>query len=109
MKIIITEEQFNKIALRRRLVGIMNVGSLIIDNGDDFYDNVDFCRVYPTFTRYIQSLVFNIVQQYEHPIYSVNDVADFIDDLGYKTFVDMLMGEHGNKIKKFYNKKTKNC
>ena len=52
MKIIITEDQYNKfINLQRRLTDIMYEASLMIDNGDDFYGGVDFCRYFPTLKK----------------------------------------------------------
>ena len=111
MKIIITEDQYNKfINLQRRLSDIMYEASLMIDNGDDFYWRVDFCRNFPTLKKYVDDVVSEIINQYEHPIYSIDETEDFIyNHIGYKNFFDMLMDEYGEKIKNFYIRKTKDC
>ena len=57
MKIIISEDQYYNLSLRRRLGGIINVASDIIDDGDEFYGNLNFCRYYPTFQKYIKNIV----------------------------------------------------
>lgn len=117
MKIIITEEQFTdlllsrrRMALLRRLTSIMNVASELIDQGDDFYGNLDFCKYYPTFQKYINNLVGDIKEHYYDARFDIDDVSDFIHgDIGYETFVKLLMDEHGAKIRSFYNRKTKDC
>ena len=111
MKIIITEEQSKKlISLQRRLTDIMRESSLIIDNGDDFYGGVDFCRYFPTLKKYVDDVVYEIINQYEHPIYDIDETKNFIyNHIGYETFVGMLMNEYGEKIKNFYSRKTKHC
>jgi hypothetical protein len=109
MKIIITEDQYNKLSLRRRLVGMLDVASELIDMGDEFYGNLDFCKYYPTFQKYIKNMVNDIIVEY-NPNYGVDDIFDFIyKDIGYETFVKLLMDEHGAKIRSFYNRKTKHC
>ena len=109
MKIIITENQYRKISLRRRLGDIINVASDIIDEGDDFYGGLDFCKYYPTFQKYIKNIVDDIIEHYG-PDYGLDDVSDFIyKDVGYENFVSILMDEHGAKIRSFYNLKTKDC
>ena len=66
MKIIITEDQYNKfINLQRRLSDIMYEASLMIDNGDDFYWRVDFCRNFPTLKKYVDDVVSEIINQYK--------------------------------------------
>ena len=111
MKIIITEDQYNKfINLQRRLSDIMYEASLMIDNGDDFYWRVDFCHHFPTLKKYVDDVVSEIINQYEHPIYTIDETEDFIyNHIGYKNFFDMLMDEYGDKIKNFYIRKTKDC
>ena len=111
MKIIITEEQSNKlISLQRRLTDIMREASLMIDNGDDFYGGVDFCRYFPTLKKYVDDVVYEIINQYEHPIYTIDETENFIyNHIGYENFFDMLMDEYGEKIKNFYSRKTKHC
>lgn len=112
MKIIITEDQYKKLLplhFRRRLMDIMNEGLDIIDNSDDFYWEVNFCYHYPTFERFVQGFVFDIVQQYDSS-YDISEVGEFIDDhLGYETFVNILLDTHGDKIRSFYNERTKDC
>ena len=99
MKIIITESQYNKIlSFKRRLIDIMSEASQIIDAADDFYGDIDFCRYYPTLEKYIDSLVRNI-----------DDKENFNNNIGYETFVNLLMDMYGEKIENFYNKKTQDC
>ena len=82
----------------------------MIDNGDDFYWRVDFCRNFPTLKKYVDDVVSEIINQYEHPIYTIDETEDFIyNHIGYKNFFDMLMDEYGDKIKNFYIRKTKDC
>jgi hypothetical protein len=111
MKIIITEDQYNKfINLQRRLTDIMYEASLMIEFEDDFYWGVDFCRNFPTLKKYVDDVVFEIINQYVHPIYSIDETEDFIyNHIGYKNFIDMLMDEYGEKIENFYIRKTKDC
>jgi hypothetical protein len=115
MKYIITESQYNKILkLKRRLIDIMSEASRIIDASDDFYgDNfygdIDFCHYYPTLEKYIDSLVMDIIQQYEPDNYDIDDIENFINNIGYETFVNRLMDMYGEKIENFYNKKTQDC
>ena len=111
MKIIITEEQSKKlISLQRRLADIMREASLMIDNGDDFYGSVDFCRYFPTLKKYVDDVVYEIINQYEHPIYDIDETENFIYNyIGYENFVNLLMDMYGEKIENFYNEKTKDC
>jgi hypothetical protein len=109
MKIIITENQYYKLSLRRRLRRILDVSSEIIDN--DFYGGLDFCKKYPTFQKFIKNMVLDIIVDYgSSDKFDYDEVSDFIyEDVGYENFVDALMGEHGAKIRSFYNLKTKDC
>jgi hypothetical protein len=117
MKIIITEDQFNnllvlrrRMSLRRRLADVINVASELIDMADDFYGNLDFCKYYPTFHKFIDSVVRDITEHYYDARFDIDDVSDFIyQDVGYENFVKILMEEHGAKIRSFYNLKTKYC
>ena len=111
MKIIITEDQHkNFINLKRRLIDIMREASLMIDNGDDFYGSVDFCRYFPTLKKYVDDVVYEIINQYEHPIYDIDETEIFIYNyIGYENFVNLLMDMYGEKIENFYNEKTKDC
>ena len=111
MKYIITESQYNKILnLKRRLTDIMREASLMIDNGDDFYGSVDFCRYFPTLKKYVDDVVYEIINQYEHPIYDIDETENFIYNyIGYENFVNLLMDMYGEKIENFYNEKTKDC
>jgi hypothetical protein len=111
MKIIITEDQHkNFINLKRRLIDIMREASLMIDNGDDFYGSVDFCRYFPTLKKYVDDVVYEIINQYEHPIYDIDETENFIYNyIGYENFVNLLMDMYGEKIENFYNEKTKDC
>jgi hypothetical protein len=111
MKYIITESQYNKIlSLKRRLIDIMSEASQIIDAADDFYGDIDFCDYYPTLEKYIDSLVMDIIQQYEPDNFEIDDKENFIiDHIGYETFVNQLMDMYGEKIENFYNKNTQDC
>ena len=111
MKIIITEDQHkNFINLKRRLIDIMREASLMIDNGDDFYGSVDFCRYFPTLKKYVDDVVYEIINQYEHPIYDIDETENFIYNyIGYENFVNLLMDMYGEKIENIYNEKTKDC
>jgi len=111
MKIIITEDQNNKlISFQRRLTDIMYEASYMIDDADEFYGSVDFCIHYPTLVRFVEDVVYEIINQYEHPIYDNDDTVNFIyDHIGYKNFINIMMDEHGEKIENFYNMKTKDC
>jgi hypothetical protein len=111
MKYIITESQYNKIlSLKRRLIDIMSEASQIIDAADDFYGDIDFCDYYPTLEKYIDSLVEDIIQQYEPDNFDIDDIENFINNhIGYETFVNWLMDMYGEKIENFYNKNTQDC
>lgn len=110
MKIIITENQYRKISLLRRLTDIMNVASELIDEGNDFYGGLDFCKKYPTFQKFIKNMVMDIIVDYGSNKFAWDEVSDFIyEEVGYENFVSLLMEEHGAKIRSFYNLKTKDC
>ena len=110
MKIIITEEQNNKLSLQRRVHDMCYEASYFIDNAEEWYGNLNFCRYYPTLKKYVDDLVYEIIQTYEHPSYNIDQIEDFIyNHIGYKNFVNILIGMYGEKIEKFYNKKTKDC
>ena len=111
MKYIITESQYNKIlSLKRRLIDIMSEASRIIDAADDFYGDIDFCDYYPTLEKYIDSLVEDIIQQYEPVNFAIDYIESFINNhIGYETFVNWLMDMYGEKIENFYNKNTQDC
>jgi hypothetical protein len=111
MKIIITENQYNKfIGLKRRLTDIMIEASHMVDDADEFYGNLDFCYYFPTLKKYVNDVVYEIIQQYRHPDYDIDDIENFIyNHIGYKNFVNMLMDMYGEKIENFYNEKTQDC
>jgi len=111
MKIIITEDQSNKlISFRRRLKDIMYEASYMIDDADEFYGSVDFCRYFPTLKKYVDDVVYEIINQYNHPIYNIDETENFIyNHVGYENFVNIMMEEHGDKIIRFYKEKTKDC
>jgi hypothetical protein len=56
-------------------------------------------------------MVLDIIVDYgSSDKFDYDEVSDFIyEDVGYENFVDTLMGEHGAKIRSFYNLKTKDC
>jgi hypothetical protein len=111
MKIIITESQYKKLTLQRRLADIMDEGPMIVDYADEFYGDTDFCRHYPTLEVYVDGMVQDIIHQYGNISDSgVEGVWDFIYDVvGFKNFINMLLEEHGDKIIRFYKEKTKDC
>jgi hypothetical protein len=111
MKIIITEDQYKKLTLQRRLADIMDEGPMIVDYADEFYGDTDFCRHYPTLEVYVEGMVQDIIHQYGNiSDAGVEGVWDFIYDVvGFKNFINMLLEEHGDKIIRFYKEKTKHC
>ena len=111
MKIIITESQYKKLTLQRRLADIMDEGPMIVDYADEFYGDTDFCRHYPTLEVYVDGMVQDIIHQYGNiSDAGVEGVWDFIYDVvGFKNFISMLLEEHGDKIIRFYKEKTKDC
>ncbi len=111
MKIIITENQYNKfIGLKRRLTDIMIEASHMVDDADEFYGNLDFCHYFPTLKKYVNDVVYEIIQQYRHPDYDLDDIENFIyNHVGYENFVNILMDMYGEKIENFYNEKTQDC
>jgi hypothetical protein len=111
MKIIITESQYKKLTLQRRLADIMDEGPMIVDYADEFYGDTDFCRHYPTLEVYVDGMVQDIIHQYGNiSDAGVEGVWDFIYDVvGFKNFINMLLEEHGDKIIRFYKEKTKDC
>ena len=111
MKIIITEDQHkNFINLKRRLTDMCNEASQIVDNADSFYGTLDFCRYYPTLKKYVDDLVYEVIQTYENPSYDVDDIENFIYNyIGYENFVNLLMDMYGEKIENLYRRKTKDC
>ena len=55
-------------------------------------------------------MVYEIINQYEHPIYDIDETENFIyNNIGYENFVNILMDMYGEKIENFYNEKTKDC
>tara|TARA_R110000868_G_scaffold293822_1_gene554328 strand:- start:2198 stop:2533 length:336 start_codon:yes stop_codon:yes gene_type:complete len=111
MKIIITEEQYDKfIGLQRRITDIIGEVPLMLDIDNDFWgsnENYDFCYYYPTLKKFMKGIVDEICHQW---FYNFDNIVKFIyDGIGYKNFIDMLMDEHGEKIINFYNMKTKDC
>jgi hypothetical protein len=111
MIIIITEDQSNKlISFQRRLKDIMYEASYMIDDADEFYGNLDFCHYFPTLKKYVDDVVYEIINQYNHPIYNIDETEIFIyNHVGYENFINMLMDMYGEKIENFYNMKTKDC
>ncbi len=111
MKIIITEEQYDKfIGLQRRISDIIDEVPLMVDIDNDYWgpnEDYDFCHYYPTLKKFMKGIVEEICHQW---FYNFDNIVKFIyDRIGYKTFVDMIMDEHGEKIINFYNEKTKDC
>jgi hypothetical protein len=110
MKIIITENQNKKLSYLRRLTDIMYEAAYMIDDADEFYGDVDFCTHYPTLVRFVEDVVYEIINQYVHPIYDNDDTVNFIyDHIGYKNFINIMMDEHGEKIRNFYKERTRGC
>ena len=108
MKFIITEEQYDNLYLRRRLSEIMDEGLFIIDNAHNLYRGIDFCEHYPTFKAFMEGFIEDIINQYYNM--TGDDIREFIyEDFGYENFIDLLLDTHGEEIRNFYNRKTKNC
>lgn len=109
MKIIITEEQYDNLFLRRRLFDIMDEGLFIIDNGDNFYgDDTRFCNRYPTLKVFMEGFIDDIIHQYSNM--TGHGIWEFIyEDIGRENFIDILLDTHGEEIENFYNRKIKDC
>jgi hypothetical protein len=109
MKIIITEEQYDNLYLRRRLFDIMDEGLFIIDNGDDFYgDDNRFCNRYPTFMSFMEGFIDDVIYQYNNM--TGDHIWEFIYmNIGHEKFINLLLNTHGEEIRNFYNRKTKDC
>ena len=112
MKIIITEEQYKKlipIKYKRRLATIMNTAEEIIDNGDFFWEGLDFCVEFNSYDDFMENLVSDMVGQYMERGEDY-DIYEFVYDiLGYDNFVEVMVDHIGDKIKNFYFRKTKDC
>jgi hypothetical protein len=114
MKIIITEEQYDKfIGLKRRLNDIIGDVSEMVDISNDFWgpmdqdDYIDFCHTFPTLKKFMKGIVEEICHQYR---FNFDNIFIFIySDIGYNKFIKILMDEHGEKIINYYNEKTKDC
>jgi len=111
MKIIITEDQYKKfISLQRRITDIIDEVIEMVDLDSNFWGSTDFCYYFPTLKKFVDDLVYEIIQQYRHPIDDIDETENFIyNHIGYENFVNILMDTHGEKIKNFYNEKTKDC
>jgi hypothetical protein len=114
MKIIITEDQYNNIIpikYKRRIASIIGTAEKIIDNGDFFWEDVDFCAEFDSYDDFIESLVSDMVEQYEYEGRGEDyDIYEFVYDLlGYDNFVEAMVDHIGDKIKTFYFRKTKDC
>ena len=71
---------------------------------------INYINPYDEMIKNDEKMIKEIINQYEHPIYSIDETEDFIyNHIGYKNFFDMLMDEYGEKIKNFYIRKTKDC
>jgi hypothetical protein len=112
MKIIITEEQYNDIIpikYKRRIVSIINTAEEIIDNGDFFWEDVDFCHSFPSFSGFIVSLVEDTINQYMERGEDY-DISEFIYDMvGEEKFIILLLESLGGKIGQFYKGRTQDC
>ena len=71
MKIIITEEQYDKfIGLKRRLNDIIGDVSEMVDISNDYWgpmdqdDYIDFCHTFPTLKKFMKGIVEEICHQY---------------------------------------------
>ena len=108
MKIIITEEQYDNLYLRRRLSDIMDEGLFLIDNAHNLYRGADFCEHYPTLKIFMEGFIKDIINQYYNM--TGDDIWEFIyKDIVRENFIDMLLDAHGDEIKEFYESKTKDC
>ena len=87
----------------------MNTAEEIIDNGDFFWEDIDFCHHFPSFSGFIVSLVEDTINQYMERGEDY-DIYEFVYDLlGYDNFVEAMVDHIGDKIKTFYFRKTKDC
>lgn len=114
MKIIITEDQYNNIIpikYKRRIASIIGTAEKIIDNGDFFWEDLDFCVEFDSYDDFMENLVSDMVEQYEYGDLGEDyDIYEFVYDiLGYDNFVEVMVDQIGDKIKNFYFRKTKHC
>jgi hypothetical protein len=108
MKIIITERQYNKVIVLRRINEIMHEALLMIRDDGAFYGDVNFCYHYPTFEGFMEDMVEEIIRNYEY--FNNFDISDFIyDEVGFENFINILIDVHGDEIREFYNSKTEDC
>jgi hypothetical protein len=112
MKIIITEEQYNDIIpikYKRRIASIINTAEEIIDNGDFFWEDVDFCHSFPSFSRFLVSFIGDISNQHMEGGEDY-DISEFIYDMvGEEKFIILLLESLGGKIGQFYKDRTQDC
>jgi hypothetical protein len=112
MKIIITEEQYNDIIpikYKRRIVSIMNTAEEIIDNGDFFWEDIDFCNSFPSFSGFLMDLIDDTVNQHMERGEDY-DISEFIYNMvGVEKFLTLLLESLGGKIGQFYKDRTQDC
>jgi hypothetical protein len=112
MKIIITEEQYNDIIpikYKRRIVSIMNTAEEIIDNGDFFWEDIDFCHSFPSFSGFLMDLIDDTVNQHMERGEDY-DISEFVYNMvGVEKFLTLLLESIGGKIGQFYKDKTQDC
>ena len=94
---------------KRRLGNIIGTAEKIIDNGDFFWEDLDFCVEFNSYDDFMEDLVSDMVEQYEDRGEDY-DIYEFVYDiLGYDNFVEVMVDHIGDKIKNFYFRKTKHC
>ena len=87
----------------------MNSAEEIIDNGDFFWEDVDFCHSFPSFSSFLVSFIGDIVSQYMEGDEDY-DIYEFIYDMiGEEKFIILLLESIGGKIGEFYKYRTQNC
>lgn len=108
MKVIITEDQYYNIMLKRRFNDIMDEAFMIVNNGDNFYGDIDFCFEFPTFYSFMEDVVTEVIRQYNY--ISNFEPSEFIHEtIGTDNFIDMILDRYNDEFKSFYKKRTKNC
>lgn len=108
MKIIITEDQYYNLMLKRRFNDIMYEAYMIVKYGDDFYGDIDFCKIFPTFHSLMVDVVDEVIRHYGDM--SNFDAREFIyDEIGVEKFIKIILDEYGKEYRSFYKKRTKDC
>ena len=114
MKIIITEEQYNKLILKedrnyeyfkRRLDSMLDFAMKPIET--DLYGDT-FCS---NFSAYFNGLMSNLVGHMinHYKVDGKYSITDFMFGITYEKFRNMLLDKHGERIREYYLSKSQNC